>query len=181
MLVWNISDFPLLSVLKIKTNPLFFQDILVIRAFPREDDLSAALSAPTDAALFSRDTRAQIFPSERSVSTQKSHFINYNQALRIDIFFPLFGWDLARAALQHLEDAKKEQRDFCFSCLSSTTENKAKPLDASPKKKETARFKSWIKLFTSSQMTRPSSDTRCLTRCSNSKQVAVTLMRSVLW
>lgn len=136
MLVWNISDFSLLSMLKIKTNPLFFQDILVIRAFPREYDLSTALSVPTDATLFSRDTRAQIFPSERSVSTQKSHFINYNQALSINIFFPLFGWDLARAALQHLENAKKEQRDFRFSCLGSTTENKAKPLDSSPNMKK---------------------------------------------
>lgn len=114
MSTWNIGDFSLLSVLKMKTDPLFFRDILVIRAFPREDDLSAALSAPTDATLFSRDTRAQIFPSERSVSTQKSHFINYNQALSINIFFPLFGWDLARAALRHLENAEKEQRGLLF-------------------------------------------------------------------
>lgn len=117
MLVWHISDLSLLSMLKIQTNPLFFQDILVIRAFPREDDLSAALSAPTDATLFSRDTRAQIFPSERSVSTQKSHFINYNQALSINIFFPLFGWVLALAALQHLENAKKSNATFVFPAL----------------------------------------------------------------
>lgn len=132
MTAWNISDFSLLSVLKIKTNPLFFQDILVIRAFPREDDLSAALSAPTDATLFSRDTRAQIFPSERSVSTQKSNFINYNQALSVDIFFSTVWMRLGARCPATSWECKKEQRDFCFSCLSGTTQNEAKPLDALP-------------------------------------------------
>lgn len=105
-------------MLKIKTNPLFFQDILMIRAFPREDDLSAALSAPTDATLFSRDTRAQIFPSERPVSTQKSHFINYNQALSINIFF-FHCLDETWRALpcSRLRMQKKSNATFVFAAL----------------------------------------------------------------
>lgn len=58
-----------------------------MRVFIWEDDLSSGLSALTDATLFSRDTCTQIFPFEQSVSTRKKViFINYNQALSIDIF-----------------------------------------------------------------------------------------------